>query len=44
MLASASTDLETEIVLGRYGVGVAAEVFVDDILVFAGTGLLKESQ
>lgn len=39
-VVSALTDLETE-VFGGFGVGVAAEVFVDDVLVFAGTGLLK---
>ncbi len=35
---SASTDLETE-VFGGLGIGVTAEVLVDDDQVFAGAGL-----
>lgn len=35
---NASTDLETE-VFGGSGIGVTAEVLVDDVQIFAGTGL-----
>ena len=35
------TDLETHVAFGRIDVGVAAEIFVDDVLILAGTGLLR---
>ena len=35
------TDLETHVAFGRIDVGVAAEIFVDNVLIFAGTGLLR---
>lgn len=40
-IVGTSTNLETKIV-GGCGVGVAAEVFVDDVLIFAGTCLEEE--
>ena len=40
-VVSASTDLKTEI-FGRCGVGIAAEILVDDVLIFAGTGLEED--
>ena len=38
---SVLTDLETHVACGRIDVAVAAEVFIDDVLILAGTGLLK---
>ena len=35
------TDLETHVACGRIDVGVAAEILVDDVLILAGTGLLR---
>ena len=35
------TDLETHVAFGRIDVGVAAEIFVDDVLILAGTVLLR---
>ena len=35
------TDLETHVAFGRIDVGVAAEIFVDNVLILAGTGLLS---
>ena len=35
------TDLETHVAFGRIDVGVAAEIFVDDVLILAGTRLLR---
>ena len=38
------SDLDTHVACGRIGVGVAAEIFVDDVLILAGTGLLRRSE
>ena len=38
------TDLETHVACGRIEVGVAAEIFVDGVLILAGTGLLRRSE
>ena len=35
------TDLETHVACGRIDVGVAAEILVDNVLILAGTGLLR---
>ena len=41
LVVRASTDLEAE-VFRRFCVGVAAEILVDNVLIFAGTGLEEE--